>query len=367
MADPRHVDVRVTQRDKMRELFHQHQGNKTAAVSAYAEAENAGEVNRLRNASGYGTLQYARALWADGEKKGWLPVDQASSSAVKLSTPPALDERSERFEPAAQPSPPDATVLKTPSQDPAAHFAALRNNLQTLKRARDEVDSTISQIEQWYEVAAINQPREVESYIATVREWLPTWDRLEVASQAFLPHAEYLLDGASKGENHDFSPVIIQYCRALENEFLTKLFSAYTDDLRERHSDDLESFLADAITDDKTGSFAKMLRKGDKKYTLGSMRFIMNLLDVKGKTFSRLKLLPNFREFVVTNFSENVLTKNFLDQINRITDIRNQAAHPNLIGREVAEECRSLIRECLNVFILNYRGRSAERGRPLEG
>ena len=88
----------------------------------------------------------------------------------------------------------------------------------------------------------------------------------------------------------------------------------------------------------------------------------MNLLDVKGRTFSRVGLLGDFREFVVANFSENLLSQNYLDQINRITtDFRNLAAHPNLISRNVAEECRSLIRGCLNVFILSYRGASAER------
>ena len=62
----------MTQRDKMRELYHQHHGDKEAVIEAYAEAEKAGEVSRQRNASGYGTKQYAQALWNDGEKKGWL-------------------------------------------------------------------------------------------------------------------------------------------------------------------------------------------------------------------------------------------------------------------------------------------------------
>ena len=233
-------------------------------------------------------------------------------------------------------------------------------NLQTLKNAQDQVENTIAQMEQWIGLEVTDQPKLVASYIATVRDWLPGWDRLEKASQAFLPQAELLFDGATQGGNQDFSPFIIQYCRALENEFLTKLFSAYTDDLRARHQDDLDAFLVDASDEKATAKFAKMVEKGDKKYTLGDMRFIMNLLDVNGRTFSKVRLLRDFRAFVLANFSENVLTATYLDQINKITsDFRNLAAHPNLIGRDVAEECRSLIRGCLNVFILNYRGPSS--------
>ena len=63
---------RMTQREEMRQLFRLLGGDKEAVIEAYANAERTGEVSRLRNASGFGTQQYARALWNDGEKKGWL-------------------------------------------------------------------------------------------------------------------------------------------------------------------------------------------------------------------------------------------------------------------------------------------------------
>jgi hypothetical protein len=74
---------KMTQRDKMRELYHQHSGNKEATIEAYAKAEEAGEVDRRRNTSGFGTEQYAQALWIDGEKKGWLIQNKMSRLVQK--------------------------------------------------------------------------------------------------------------------------------------------------------------------------------------------------------------------------------------------------------------------------------------------
>lgn len=129
----------MTQRDKMRELFRLYQGDKAMVVKAYAEAEQAGEVNRLRNASGYGTEQYARALWADGEKKGWLPQGGPM--------PPAQNEPRNRFiSPLAPPAPPrDTTRINSeqkPASDPPADAnlellidAAIRGDLKSLRAA----------------------------------------------------------------------------------------------------------------------------------------------------------------------------------------------------------------------------------------
>ena len=128
----------MTQRDKMRELFHFHQGNKAAVIIAYAQAEKTGEVDRIRNASGYGTEQYARALWADGEKKGWLTQSKTPSSAKFKSVP--------------SPDQPASTGGPRISPDPVSHLVAFKENLQILKKARDEFEHTISQMEALYEV-----------------------------------------------------------------------------------------------------------------------------------------------------------------------------------------------------------------------
>ena len=61
----------MKQREKMRELFAQY-GNTELLVRAYAHAEELGEVERRSNRYRLDSEAYARALLADGLRKGWL-------------------------------------------------------------------------------------------------------------------------------------------------------------------------------------------------------------------------------------------------------------------------------------------------------
>jgi uncharacterized membrane protein len=61
-----------SQRDVMRQLFREHRSDSDRVVRAYAAAERRGEVTRLRNSHDLDAETYARALLADGERKGWL-------------------------------------------------------------------------------------------------------------------------------------------------------------------------------------------------------------------------------------------------------------------------------------------------------
>jgi hypothetical protein len=61
-----------SQRDIMRALYARYAGDHDRLVREYAEAERSGEVRRKSNKSGHDPEGYARALLADGLKKGWL-------------------------------------------------------------------------------------------------------------------------------------------------------------------------------------------------------------------------------------------------------------------------------------------------------
>ena len=63
-----------SQRDVMRRLYREYGGNEALVVAAYARAETAGEVQRKRDKNGLTPEEYAKALFRDGEKKGWLLV-----------------------------------------------------------------------------------------------------------------------------------------------------------------------------------------------------------------------------------------------------------------------------------------------------
>jgi hypothetical protein len=62
----------ASQRDKMRELYRQCAGDEEKTITAYASAEERGEVNRRSNDYALNPEEYARRLLADGLRKGWL-------------------------------------------------------------------------------------------------------------------------------------------------------------------------------------------------------------------------------------------------------------------------------------------------------
>lgn len=241
--------------------------------------------------------------------------------------------------------------------------AALTEHLISLKRLMninedddERVEDAIKQMEHWIATSVANQSKSVDSYIPLVCSWLTGWEKLDKASQLFLPQAELLFDNIARTSGQDYSPFIIQYCRALENELLTKLFASYADDLYGRQSN-MAEFLAADIGNKKTGKFAKALQRSENNYTLGDMNFIMGLMKAHGQTLQGSTLLRDFRGFTIYYFSERIVDKSYLDQIEKINrDFRCKAAHPNVLDAEVAERCRQQVRSCLNELILNYRG-----------
>ena len=62
----------ASQRDVMRALYAKCDGDDERAVREYAEAERRGGVQRSSNTYSLSPEQYARALLADGKRKGWL-------------------------------------------------------------------------------------------------------------------------------------------------------------------------------------------------------------------------------------------------------------------------------------------------------
>jgi hypothetical protein len=62
----------MTQRDYMRLLYRQHEGSEALIINAYADAEEKGVVHRKQNNGNLTPLQYAKALYQDGIRKGWI-------------------------------------------------------------------------------------------------------------------------------------------------------------------------------------------------------------------------------------------------------------------------------------------------------
>ena len=246
----------------------------------------------------------------------------------------------------------------------------LSKSLNTLKEQMNiegnSVEEIIAHMEDWINSSLLgaNQAKTVDNYRSIVKDWLEgqNWNLLDENSKSFLPSAELLFEYISKLADTDYSPFIIQYCKALENEILKKLFEAYHDDLYSRESN-ISNFLSSDLEKDKKGQpkksskFASYLKSDNRKYTLGDMNFIMQLIKLGGKSLRESRLLQDFRRFALTYFDEKIVAKKYLAQINKINeDFRKKAAHPYVLDFEVARLCRMTIRECLNEFLLSYKG-----------
>ncbi|TXD50454.1 MULTISPECIES: N-6 DNA methylase [unclassified Polaribacter] len=199
----------------------------------------------------------------------------------------------------------------------------------------------------------------IKGYIDEIKIWFELWEMLEPESKKFIPQAEFLLDQISELEDADYSPFIIQYSRALENEILIKLFNTYHEYLITENVD-RDKLTANEFANSKTVSFAKSVKKDDRKYTFGTMNFIISLLKKDGNTLSQSILLQNFKNYTNKYFADNILEKQYLKKLNRIvTDYRNKAAHPNIINQKSAMEFHELIKECLIEFAEGNREKPA--------
>lgn len=213
----------------------------------------------------------------------------------------------------------------------------------------------------------LKDQKQIDFYIKEIKRWFDFYDILEVKSQKYLPEAEYIYDHISKLENPDYSPFILQYCRALENELLKKIFRAYVQYLIDNNIDLEKDFAWDfgrkdsgKFNNDNTFRLAKHLKKCLIKsedewfFELGSME--VNLRYLTGKTVEKSPLLQDFKKFVLNRFKQEFLNIEYLDEIKAIIrDYRNQSAHPNLIDTEKAVKFHKQMKECLISLMENYK------------
>ena len=136
--------------------------------------------------------------------------------------------------------------------------------------------------------------------------------------------------------------------------FFQYILEAYHIDIYNRKTD-IDSFIVKDLSNDKIASFAKFVKLDRRDYTLGQMVWIMGLIKSGGKTLLQSDLLQDFREFTLRYFEEKIIDKDYLELINTVKeDFRNKAAHPHILGIDVAQECQNLLRVTLKELLANY-------------
>ena len=143
----------------------------------------------------------------------------------------------------------------------------LENEFSELKKENRDVDEKITLMTLKLNKIDVKD-EELEDYYALAQSLYMNWEDFDLLTKNFIPLAEYLYSKLQKYEKPDYSPVILELCRAIENEFLLKIFTKYTLDLLDRKGDDLDTFLyTDKASEElkgKTASFAKTVSNARK-------------------------------------------------------------------------------------------------------
>lgn len=255
-------------------------------------------------------------------------------------------------------------------------LSEMSNDFKQIKSLPRDIEEKISRMSENFDEklsSILVEHKQIGFYVKEIRGWFEFYDQLEIKSQKYLPEAEFIFDHISKLENPDYSPFILQYCRALENELLSKIFRAYVQSLLDKNvvfdkkfAWDLGKKESGKPNDENTFRLSKHIQKCLTKNTedwffeLGSME--VNLRYLTGRTIDRSPLLQDLKEFILDRFEKELLNIEYLDEIKTIIkDFRNQSAHPNLMDTEKAIEFHKQIKECLINLMENYKGKGSTK------
>ncbi|TDQ33373.1 N-6 DNA methylase [Zeaxanthinibacter enoshimensis] len=234
-----------------------------------------------------------------------------------------------------------------------------REESDIIRRMEKLLDSRIEEF-------ILNQDK-IELHLEEIHRWFDHFDLLEPKSKLYLPQAEFLFDQISRLSNPDYSPFIIQYCRAFENEMLLKLFRRYVQSLIDRNIDIDQKFYWDLGLKENgkpnspnTYRLAKHFKKCITKdssewyFELGNME--MHLRYLTGNSIRKSALLQDIKDQILQSFTEDILEVEFLDELRSIIkNYRNKSAHPDLMNSEAANQFRILIQSLFNDLFENYK------------
>lgn len=229
-----------------------------------------------------------------------------------------------------------------------ASFTDLKNENREIEQKLLLMDSKLTRMEE-----ALSGDEELEDYYGLCQSLYNNWEDLDPLTRRLIPVAEYMFSKLQKYDKPDFSPVILELCKALENEFLLKIFDKYTRDIIRRKGRDLDNFFtidkATRFLTRKTGQFIQVIEKASKpmakpEYTLGQMNTILSLTN-NSNVVSQSPLLQDFKDYLTsTTVACDLLNAQYIKKINDLVEkYRNPSAHPGVMTLEKAQECKDIM------------------------
>ena len=197
-----------------------------------------------------------------------------------------------------------------------------------------------------------NRNEEVQIIEHAIKQTCDFSLKLENESLCAIATGDFLIQSYKYNPNLDFSPVVIEYCKALECELYTKLFKKIRMHLRLYSNKSLEDILKEEEKNKKLKSVC-LFFKGDKELTLGEITFILTFINSKSERSKSilLRVMKDFIETKTQNPNLFLSKDGFISRIKEIVDYyRNPAAHVKILNLDDALLCREKVLGCLYDF-----------------
>lgn len=246
----------------------------------------------------------------------------------------------------------DTTQIRADTSEIKSCLMSLQSEFASVKRLARDPEEKIVLLNAKLEHATVaiqSQPDTLAGYRELCAGAVTNWDQLEQLSQLTMTMAEYLLSTFESLEGPDYSPCVLEYCKSLENELLTKVFMGFVKELRQPSvsKEMLPLVVADATANGVSAQFARALEpclehKNHRfRFALGQMQYELADIGDKGKVASSA-LLSVFRDYLGNRtFLDQILDPRHLERIRRIAeDLRNPCAHPAQLTRDKALRCK---------------------------
>lgn len=235
----------------------------------------------------------------------------------------------------------------------------LQMDFQELRQSDYSDDEKIMVMSKKLERVETNvEQQEIEEYYSLCQsKYDDYWIEFDELTRKFLPISEILFVKLKTIQDADYTPVVLELCKALENEWISKLFRKYAESLiSKKKGNMLEIFLSKDRSKlvKATGKFAKAIINsvnGPFIFTFGQMRTTLQQLS-DTDLINDSPLLKDFYDYLNKNININELIKNeYMDQIDElIKNYRNPSAHSEFVSLQMAKDCREIFPERLNYF-----------------
>ena len=223
---------------------------------------------------------------------------------------------------------------------------------ERFKRIRDSELSAEEKVREFYELIDVRVKNShldiAQSMVTCERIYKGYWDKLDAFSQHCLAVADFLFKLFSEDDEY-FSPSVVEYGRAIENELIEKIYSGYVLSL----CGNIQGMI-------DRGSLYRELKSAVHKTERHEDYYISARIMVKYLTYlsdetvnnpynealKRYLLANSIDEKIISSDDFTLLADDIMDRF------RNSAAHPGkMIDYDEAKECREKTKKVLKRFM----------------